>query len=232
MHAAIRRLQPHVGAATVLEGGAYGVVIHRGIGVERRRLTVRTSGGHAWSDFGVPSAIHVLCRIGSQIAALELPESPRASFNIGVIEGGTTINTIAARASALLDLRSEHPPTLAALAARVEQILARAHRDGVTVESETIGSRPAGEIPAGHPLVCAAMESLAWVGHNEPVLRAASTDANVPLSLGIPAICIGVTVGHNAHRLDEYIELAPLPDGLKHIYLAAVATDNWLGGPE
>ncbi|MDQ4078240.1 MAG: M20/M25/M40 family metallo-hydrolase [Chloroflexota bacterium] len=228
MWAAMRRLEPRVGAVIVLEGGAYGGVIHRGVGVQRRRLTVETPGGHAWSDFGSPSAIHELCRIGAAIAALDLPESPRTTFNLGTIEGGTSINTIAATATALLDLRSEEPASLDDLARRVNGILSEVQRDGVMVQSEQIGERPAGSIPASHPLVRAATESLLWLGYDDPVLRAASTDANVPLSMGVPAVCIGLAVGHNAHRLDEYIELDLLGEGLQHAYLVIWTTAEML----
>ncbi|MGH2541856.1 MAG: M20/M25/M40 family metallo-hydrolase, partial [Ardenticatenaceae bacterium] len=219
MWALMQRLQSRIGAVVVLEGGAFGVVIHRGTGIERRRLTVETEGGHAWSDFGAASAVHELCHIGSLIASLEIPASPRTTYNLGAIQGGASINTIASEASALLDLRSEDPAALAQLSESIDGILAGARRDRVTVRSEEIGARPAGAIPANHPLVEAAVESLRWVGCEKASLRAASTDANVPLSLGIPSVCIGVAVGQNAHRIDEYIELDSLRSGLKHTFL-------------
>ncbi len=219
MRAAMERLGPQVGTVIVLEGGAYGNVIYRGIGVQRRRLRVETRGGHAWSDFGAPSAIHELCAIGAAIRAVPVPDSPRTSFNLGTIEGGTGVNTIAARANALLDMRSEEPEALTHLAEQIDAILAAARRGNVAVYSDSIGERPAGGIPPTHPLVELACESLAWGGHHDVALRAASTDANIPLALGIPAICIGLAVGNNAHRLDEYIDLSLLPDGLQHCLL-------------
>ena len=220
----MRRLVSLVGAVVVLEGGAYGSVIHRGIGAHRRRLTVVTEGGHSWSDFGTPSAIHELCRFGAALAALKVPKKPRTSYNLGMIEGGTSINTIAAQATALLDLRSEEPKELQKLATKVDRLLAQVRRKGVEVRSEVIGERPAGAIAVSHPLARAAMESMKWVGHKSPKLRTASTDANLPLSLGIPTVCIGVSVGHNAHRLNEYVELAPLKEGLQHCYLTILAS--------
>ena len=106
---------------------------------------------------------------------------------------------------------------------KVDRILVQVRRKGVELHSEVIGQRPAGLISLKHPLVQAALSSLDWVGHDDPQPRMASTDANVPLSMGIPAVCIGVTVGHNAHRLDEYIKLAPLNSGLQHCYLTILA---------
>ncbi len=223
MWTTMRRLRDALGSVIVLEGGAFGTIIHRGIGVQRRRLTVRTAGGHAWSDFGTPSAIHELCRVGSAIADMQIPTDVPTSFNLGTIEGGTSVNTIAATATALLDLRSEEPDALDRLARQLDAILESARRDGVTITSETIGERPAGGIPPTHPLVRAALASLERVGYHTAHLRAASTDANVPYALGLPAVCIGLTVGHNAHRLDEYVELAPLASGLEHALLVMVA---------
>lgn len=223
MWTVVRRLRARLGAVVVLEGGAYGSVIHRAIGVERRRIVVEAGGGHSWSDFGKPSAIHELCRIGTAIAALKVPKKPRTSYNLGMIEGGTSINTIAPQATALLDLRSEEPKALKKLASKVDGILRKRWHKEVKVRSELIGERPAGAIPATHPLVRAALDSLKALGYRNPLLRAASTDANVPLALGIPTVCIGLSVGHNAHRVDEYIEVAPLKEGLQHCYLVVLA---------
>jgi tripeptide aminopeptidase len=221
MWSVMRRLQKSLSAVVVLEGAAYGTIVHKGIGVERRRIIVETQGGHSWSNFGVPSAIHELCRVGNMIAALTVPEIPRTTFNLGIIEGGTAINTIAARASALLDLRSEEPASLSELSRRVDDIIRQARSEGVEIHSEVIGERPAGEIAPSHPLVRAAESSLYHLGYIGAKLRPGSTDANVPLAMGIPAVCIGLVEGHDAHRVTESIEPAVLRDGLQHAYLVA-----------
>lgn len=232
MKEAVRTLKSDIGAVVVLEGGAYGAVIHRGIGVMRYRITVTTPGGHAWSNFGTPSAVHELCKVAVDIAALEVPQEPRTSFNIGEIAGGTTINTIAASAHFLLDLRSEDPTTLTRLSRDVKAIVAkRKQMPDIAIEVEEIGARPAGGISDQHPLVQIALRSLreaGYTGENDKIMRAASTDANVPLSQGIPTVCIGVTVGHHAHRLDEYIEISPLSQGLQHCWLTTKGAIAWL----
>lgn len=232
MWSAMKRLRARLGAAVILEGGSYGSVIHRGIGVARRRISVRCEGGHAWSDFGSASAIHELCRIGARIAAIQPPTEPRTSYNIGSIEGGRSINTIAEQASLLLDMRSEEPVMLDRLARRIDRMVAAASRPGVEVSSEAIGERPAGGIPADHPLVQGAIASLRGLGHPEPTRRAASTDANVPLALGIPALCIGLAEGHNAHRLDEFVDVAPLDRGLLHVLQVLEEADAFLDDGE
>lgn len=230
MWTVMRRLEPHLGAVIVLEGGAYGTIIHRGIGVHRLRLTVRCDGGHAWSDYGAPSAVHELATLISALAALPLPTEPRSSLNVGIVRGGRSINTIAAWAEALLDLRSESPATLAALVDRVSVVLALHRREGVRIESEVIGERPAGTLDASHPLVLAAVNALQQVGNRRPALRAASTDANVPLALGLPAVCVGIASGFHAHRLDEYVDLATLPAGLQQVRLLRRDAISWLAG--
>ncbi len=203
-------------AYIVLEGMALGQIYHRGLGVRRYRITVRTSGGHSWIDYGQPSAIHELTALSTRIAALEPPRNPRTTLNIGVISGGSSINTIAAEAMLELDLRSEGAETLEALAGQVEQIVRAARRSGVAVEAEIIGQRPSGELPAEHPLVRLAQECLRAVGI-EPLLNTGSTDANLPLSRGLPSVTIGLTTGARAHTVQEFINLAPLEKGLGQV---------------
>jgi len=201
-------------AYIVLEGMALGQIYHRGLGVQRYRITVRTSGGHSWIDYGQPSAVHELAALSTHITALSLPRTPRSTLNIGVISGGSSVNTIAAEAMLELDLRSERAETLEVLAAQVAQIVHAAEKPGVTVEMEIIGQRPSGEIPPEHPLVILAQDCLHTVGI-EPHLNIGSTDANLPLSRGIPAVTIGLTTGGRAHSVHEFINLAPLEKGME-----------------
>jgi acetylornithine deacetylase/succinyl-diaminopimelate desuccinylase-like protein len=203
-------------AYIVLEGMALGQIYHRGLGVRRYRITVHTSGGHSWVDYGQPSAIHELTALSTRITALDLPSTPRTTLNIGIISGGSSVNTIAAEALLELDLRSESAETLEALAGQVEQMVHAAQKPGVTVEAEIIGLRPSGELPADHPLVRLAQECLRAAGV-EPHLNTGSTDANLPLSRGLPSVTIGLTTGGRAHTVYEYINLAPLEKGLEQV---------------
>lgn len=219
MRAVIDRLGGTVAASIVLEGMAYGLVCTKGIGVRRYRVTVRCGGGHSWGNYGAPSAIHHLVTLGSALAALKLSARPRTTFNIGGIDGGTSINTIAARASMTLDLRSEDAGQLAALIGRMEQLAGEARQPGVEVALDVIGDRPFGQLPHGHPLTSLAIEVLAHTGVSEPRVQGSSTDANIPLSRGLDAICIGLAQGGNDHRVDEYVNPALLPDGLRQLAL-------------
>lgn len=200
----------------VLEGLAYGRLYHRGLGVKRYRISVETAGGHSWVDFGKPSAIHELNTIISQILAFRLPVRKRTSINVGMVSGGVSINTIAPSASLELDLRSEDDRTLATLSRKVEDLIRFSERPDVHFNIEVIGDRPFGEIPKEHPLVQLGIQSLEAQGRSADLLIG-STDANVPLSKGFPAICIGLANGGGAHSDREYLEPELLPMGMSHL---------------
>lgn len=213
MRAVVDRFAAEPAAYVILEGMALGQVYHRALGVQRYRITVQTAGGHSWVDFGQPSAVHELAALITRLAALPLPQQPRTSLNAGVIKGGTSVNTIAAEAWVELDLRSEEVGSLKRLVGQVEGLIREANRTNVRVSSELIGQRPAGHIDASHPLVEAARYSL-QAQDVQPYLGIGSTDANIPLSRGLPAVCIGITSGGGAHTLDEFIYTRPVEKGL------------------
>ena len=234
MRAAFERLHDRIGASIVIEGMGLGRVVHRALGSRRYRIKANAPGGHSWSDFGTASAIHALVLLAAEIAQIKVPSKPRTTFNIGRIAGGTSINTIAQEASLELDLRSEEGDALRKLIEDVHAVVRgfQSHRWqnwGVQIEMETIGDRPSGAIATNHPLVTAAGHALALAGlTTQPDLRISSTDANIPLSLGIPAVCVGVTQGGSAHRLEEWIDPGPLPHGVQHLLLLTWWTSEWL----
>ena len=216
MRAVVERFGANPIAYIVLEGMALGQVYHRGLGVRRYRITVRTPGGHSWIDYGQPSAIHELAELSARLARLELPRTPRTTLNIGIISGGSSVNTIAAEALLELDLRSEEATALETLAGQVEGLARDTEKPGVTVETQIIGQRPSGEIPAEHPLVRQAQDCLRSLGV-EPHLHTGSTDANLPLSRGLPCVTIGLTSGGRAHTVHEFINLVPLEKGMEQV---------------
>jgi acetylornithine deacetylase/succinyl-diaminopimelate desuccinylase-like protein len=217
MRRAVDRLGEQVSATIVLEGMALGHIYHSAIGVRRYRLSAHTEGGHSWLHFGRPSAIHSLVRLGAKITDLVVPLAPRTTFNIGTIQGGTSINTIAREATFDLDLRSEAPALLEALVTRVEGLVAAFNTPEVRIEASVIGDRPAGSIPRDHPLVQLAARSLEEAGVSGYTFETGSTDANVPLSRGLACVCLGLTRGANSHRPDEYIETRDLDKGLASV---------------
>jgi len=197
----------------VLEGLALGHVYHKAIGVKRYRIMAKTAGGHSWSDYGQPSAVHELASLVTQLTAFRLPREPRTTMNIGTISGGTGINVLAAEAKCELDLRSEDPAALKKLVIQVEDLLINASREGVKITAEVIGERPAGEISIDHPFVQLAVDCTREQGL-EATLTSGSTDANIPLSENIPAVVMGISTGGGAHTVNEFIDVKPIELGM------------------
>lgn len=214
MRGVVERFSSNVIGYLVIEGLALGHVYHRAIGVQRYRITARTAGGHSWSDYGQPSAVHELAALVTQLASLTLPREPRTTLNVGTISGGTGINVLASEAICELDLRSENPSVLGKIISQAEHLIQASNRRDVQVTAEVIGQRPAGEISVDHPLVKTAMNCARDQGL-DPILTSGSTDANIPLNKGIPAVVMGVTTGGGAHSTHEFIDIEPVRKGLE-----------------
>jgi acetylornithine deacetylase/succinyl-diaminopimelate desuccinylase-like protein len=216
MFALVERFGKEALAYLVIEGMSFGQVFNRGLGVQRYRIQVNTPGGHSWVDYGKPSAVHELVLLANRLVGLPLPKKPRTSLNIGVISGGTTVNTIAATATLELDLRSENVNALTDLSSEVQHQVQSLLREQVCVECTLIGQRPAGKLSSRHPLVLLAQRCLETQGVPAP-LNIGSTDANAPLSQGFPAVCVGLTRGSGAHTLQEQILTSSLAQGLNQL---------------
>ncbi|HET9013954.1 MAG TPA: M20/M25/M40 family metallo-hydrolase [Thermomicrobiaceae bacterium] len=222
IRAAVERFDGDLGAVVAVEGHDLGRVTHRGVGSRRIRVTVTGPGGHSWGAFGQPSAIHELGLIIAEFTRLRVPVDPKTTFNVGLIEGGVSVNTIAPSATAVVDMRSVSEPALRELSDEVERIVECRRSGAVETRIDVLGERPAGEVSPSAPIVRAAVEVLAALGIDAR-LNVSSTDANIPIARGIPAICVGVTRGTGAHRLDETIEIAPIESGLLQLALLAEA---------
>lgn len=218
---AVMDANPRIGAVVAVEGHNLGRVTHVAVGSRRLRITATGPGGHSWGDFGRPSALHALARLVAELDAVPLPWTPKTTLNVGTIEGGISVNSIAPTASCLVDLRSVDASSLTRLADKVDRTVQGAERNGITFAIETLGERPAGEVPANSPVVRVATSILAALGV-EAAFDASSTDANVALARGVPAVCVGLTNGGNVHREDEYIETGPLAVGLAQLALLAL----------
>ena len=213
----------------VVEGGLFGRLVHQAVGSSRYRVEIIAPGGHSWGGFGTPSAIHVMGRLIAAIDDLTVPEAPRTTYNVGVVEGGISINSIANSARLWLDLRSEGADELSRLVGQVHEIVERMNQkyrddgDAVQIEMIQVGDRPAGSIERQSPVVAYAEAALELVAAEEIRYLASSTDANIPLSLGYQAVCLGLTHSGNAHRPDEFIDVANLPAGLGQLLLVTLA---------
>jgi tripeptide aminopeptidase len=199
-----------------VEGMSLDAIEVGGIGSERYRVTYAGSGGHPWSDRGTPSALHGLITRAAELVAID--PGPGGVLNVGLVHGGTSINTIAGEATLELDLRARDAAQLTALADRASTLLRRVP-EGLTAVVERVGQRPAGAIEPDHPLLEAARRARARAGLAPAEEGFSSTDANAAYGRGIPAITVGVSTGAHAHRRDEYIEEAPTALGMHALEL-------------
>ncbi len=203
-------------AAIALDGAGDERIVHRALGSRRYRVEFNGAGGHSWTAYGVPNAVHAAAITAAKLARLPRPSEPRTTRSVGRIGGGISVNAIPDQGWLEIDLRS----TSSALLDRYDREIRAAARAAAQEENdrrargapplltriELIGDRPSGETPAEHPLVVLAMEATRLIGR-EPELATASTDSNVPISRGIPAIAIGAGGrGGDAHTPTEWFD--------------------------
>ena len=214
-----------VDTVIALEGHGIDEIRHAGIGSTRLKVTFNGPGGHSWGAFGTPSAVHAMGTVIHKLSQFKTSRNPRTTFNVGMVEGGASVNTIAPRATMLVDLRSVSARHLAQLEARVTHLLEDVgNGTGVGVESKVVGRRPAATLPVSHPLCKGILNIRKRLRMRPPVFSASSTDANLPLSQGLPAVCLGITRGGLAHTVKEYIECGPILSGVKQLFLALLHT--------
>jgi acetylornithine deacetylase/succinyl-diaminopimelate desuccinylase-like protein len=225
MRAAHKALRDRLGAAIVLEGIGVSRVYNAGLGVRRLRISVEGPGGHSWLHSGRPSAIHHMLQLGARLVnELDLPDQRRSTFNVGLIEGGQSINTRAPHASLSIDLRSTESETLNQIEEQIEALIAQSPAGpDLTVQSQVIGERPCAALSDQHPLVRAAVTTLEMLGFDNVQPEMGSTDANILLAENLPAVCIGITSGGNAHSAEEFIETALIPAGMAQLTLLTLA---------
>jgi len=218
-----------IAAFVSLDGAGLEQITNGALGSRRYRVQLRGPGGHSWGDFGVANPVHGLGRAISSLASYPAPLDPRTSFNVGRVQGGSSINAIPGEASMEVDLRSISEDELV----RLDAFFRRMVREAVEQENSTrrkdtpplelnlslIGERPSGETPANSPIVSLAQEATRAL-ESKPVLERASTDSNVPIALGIPAITLGAggTSG-NPHTIDEWYDPRDRHLGLKRALL-------------
>ncbi len=219
MKSLMKTLEHQLDMVIAVEPSRIGRITNRGVGSKRFKISAITGGGHSFGAFGNASAIHALCRVVVGIDDMEVPVEPKTTYNVGKISGGVSVNTIAPKADLELDLRSVSQATLEAVEQRVHEIVkAVARSSGANMETVLIGDRPAGETGEDASLVHT-VRSVHSVLGIDSFMSAGSTDANVPMWLGVPAVTVGVTTGANTHSADEYIDIAPLAAGVKQLFL-------------
>ena len=200
--------------------GYYNRLWNKAVGSARYRVTVRTRGGHSFRDFGAPNAIALLAEIISALYDIQPhwgPAGTVTTYNVGMVQGGTSVNTIAQEASMLYEYRSDEAAGLRGMEEAFLAVVEDFRVRGADIEVESLGVRPCGE--GVDPVAQAALSDWSeallrrYTGGNI-VVEPASTDCNIPLSLGIPAVSFGLCDGGGAHTRQEWIEAASLETGL------------------
>jgi acetylornithine deacetylase/succinyl-diaminopimelate desuccinylase-like protein len=221
-----------------LDGSATEYVTTAALASRRVEVTITGPGGHSWSDFGAPNPIHAMGRGIARFVTARVPEAPRTSFNIGEIEGGTSVNSIPSSAHMKVDLRSESESELTALETQLrdavkvgaDEEMSAARERGMggsgnllNLKINVLGIRPAGELPENSPLLAALLAADNQLDNRSRRERS-STDANIPLSMGIQAISLGAGGrSGGAHTLEEWYDPAGRELGLQRVALTVLA---------
>ncbi len=230
MRALVEAYRSKLKAVVVLDGSGTDHVTTKALASRRLEALITGPGGHSWSDFGMPNPINALVRGSVRFINTKVPASPRTTFNIGQIEGGTSVNSVPHEARLKVDIRSESEDELTRLESALRECIAAGVRDETESahdrskgklewKVDLLGSRPGGELAADSALLAALRAADEHIGNQSRIERS-STDANIPLSLGIDAISIGVGgSGGGAHSLQEWYDSAGREAGLKRALL-------------
>jgi tripeptide aminopeptidase len=234
--AAARKIESFV----VVDGANTDHITTRGLGSRRFEIAFTGPGGHSWSDFGLANPLHALCRGVSLFSDTRLDGGPKSAINVGLIDGGSSVNAIAQLARAKVDIRSENNERIEelvdALSVAVERARdienQRASAGRVSVKLREIGARPAAALPDGAPILQFVRAVDAHLGIRSH-LDTSSTDANIPLSLGIPSVAIGAGgAGGGAHTTQEWYRPEARDLGLKRIFLTLLLLLRNGGSPQ
>lgn len=211
-----------------IEPGSPERITYLATGSRRYHVTYTGTGGHSFGDFGKPSTIHALGRAIAKISDIQTPREPKTTFNVGTINGGTSINTISAKAEMLIDMRSVSPDALKDLEDKVMDILKvaadeenkRWETNDIQVDIKLVGDRPAGSQPEDSIIVQAALASAEALGFEAILDEPSSTDSNVPISLGVPAVTLGGGGKFGGcHTLEEFYDPTDAFYGVQKIFL-------------
>ncbi|MBQ7012011.1 MAG: M20/M25/M40 family metallo-hydrolase [Clostridia bacterium] len=197
------------------DGGAQSI-LSKAVGSHRYRIEIKTKGGHSYGNFGSPNAIHLMSQLICRLYSVEVPKRGRTTFNVGVISGGTSVNTIAQNAEMLYEYRSDNKDDLAEMKGTFEAII-KEFSESCNVQVSLVGDRPCGtahDEEKQADLVRRTVSAVEYGYGITPKQRSGSTDCNVPLSMGIPSVCVGCINGGGAHTREEYVEENSIKGGL------------------
>ena len=222
-----------------IDGTEVGKITYIATGSHRYEVTYSGPGGHSFAAFGRPSAIHAMGRAIAAIGDLTTPSDPKTTFTVGVISGGTSVNSIAAEAKLLMDMRSNRTKELLEIEAKFFEALkkgadaenARWNTDKISFQAKLVGDRPAGMQAADSVIVQAAWASAQALGEKPSLGSGSSTDSNLPISLGIPAVTLGGGgKDDNNHSPSEWFDPTDAYLGPQRIFLAILGLTGVEGG--
>ena len=192
--------------------------VNRAVGSKRYRIEIDTEGGHSYGAFGNRNAIAYLASLIDTLYTIKVPEGGKTTYNVGTISGGTSVNTIAQHAEMLYEFRSDCRESLMIMERHLDAAIECYRAKGIQVMVTLVGDRPcSGEVDEGkmQELMDRASAATARYYDSELTFGSGSTDCNVPLSMGIPAICVGCYQGFGAHTREEYVLIDSLLPGMK-----------------
>lgn len=198
--------------------GEYDGCVNNAVGSRRYRIEIRTEGGHSYGDFGNRNAIAYLANMIDVLYAVKVPPKGKTTFNVGMISGGTSVNTIAQQAEMLYEFRSDERESLDIMQKHLDAAVEFYRAKGVEVNVELVGERPcSGEVDVEKEQDLMIRVAIAAKRHcgMDLVFCSGSTDCNIPLSRGIPSVCVGCYLGGGAHTREEYVQIDSLLPGLK-----------------
>ena len=237
MRAIVDAYHAKLRAVIVLDGSGIDHVTTKALASRREEVVISGPGGHSWSDFGMPNPINALVRGSVRFINTKVPNAPRTTFNLGQIEGGTSVNSIPYQATLKVDLRSENEEEIARMESALRDCIAAGVKDEMDSARDRtrgklewkinlIGSRPGGELIQDSPLLEALRNADDFIANKSRNERS-STDANIPLSMGIDAIAIGAGGnGGGAHSLQEWYEPTERELGLKRVLLTLLGVSG------
>lgn len=190
----------------------------RAVGSKRFKISVRTVGGHSYGSFGNPNAIAQLSELIYDLYKIQVPSEGKTTYNVGMISGGTSVNTIAQYAQMLYEFRSDSREGLAYMEQKFDSIIAEKKQQGMDIQIEIVGLRPCEgdvDLTVREKMIRLASDTILEYTGKAPDQGPGSTDCNIPLSLGIPSLCLGTYEGSGAHTREEYVVMDSLMPGYK-----------------
>ncbi len=211
----MKNYKSRIKEVVAVDGSSPGYYINEAVGSKRYRVTVKTEGGHSYGAYGNRNAIHYMASLINTLYAMKVPPLGKTTYNVGLIEGGTSVNTIAQSCNMMYEYRSNSKEALEIMDKMFENVISGYQAMGIEVVVELLGDRPCGGEVDNAELEARVQAVGKAMGYDEIIAGAGSTDCNIPLSQGIPSVCIPIYKGGKAHTREEYMYKDSMKDGFK-----------------